>query len=196
MERIIHDYVISREFIGSISALTSSAVNPHASRVQLEHGFTATPTPVRHFPQSISDVFPRQHASEAIWTAAPDGICNYASAVLNDGLLLLEFKDAMREGEGPRILCCWKVLLLYFHYTKHKNYRLEAFHLLADVRAAASERIAHQLTWCHTINIHGGKRRNVPLDLYMEHLNWVVKDHVSNLGANLYCSVVRVLRGL
>ena len=81
-----------------------SAMNPHASRVQLEHGFTAVPVPIRPFPQSISDVLPRQHASESICTAAPDGTFNYGSALLNDGLLLLEFKDAMREGDGPRTL--------------------------------------------------------------------------------------------
>ena len=88
---------------------------------------------------------------------------------------------------------------MYFHYAKHKNYRLEAFHLLADVGAAASERIAHQLTLCRTINTCGGKGRNIPLDLHMEHLNRVVKDHVSNLGQTLqksqYYSVARASRG-
>ena len=199
MEKIINDYVISREFSAAISAPTGSAVNPHASRIQHEHGFTSAPTPIRQFPHSISNVFHRQHASETIWTAAPDGIFNYASAVLNDGLLLLEFKDAIHEGDGPRIVRCWKVLLMYFHYAKHKNYRLEAFHLLADVGAAASERIAHQLTWCRTINTCGGKGQNIPLDLHMEHLNRVVKDHVSNLGQTLqksqYYSVARASRG-
>lgn len=31
----------------------------------------------------------------------PDGVFNYASAILNDGLLLLELRDAIREGVGP-----------------------------------------------------------------------------------------------
>jgi L1 cell adhesion molecule like protein len=89
--------------------------------------------------------------------AAPDGVFNYASAILNDGLLLLEFKDAIREGDGPRILRCWKVFLMYFQYAKHKNYQLEAFHLLAQVSAAASQRIAHQLTWSCVVNTRGGE---------------------------------------
>lgn len=122
---------------------------------------------------------------EAIWTAAPDGVLDYASALLNDGLLLLEFRDTIREGDGPRILRCWKVLLMYFQYAKHKNYQKEAFHLLAGVSAAALEHIAHQLTWSRVVNTSGGKGKNVPLDLHMEHLNRTVKDHIANLGANI-----------
>ena len=172
--------------MATVSPPTDSASNPHTSRIQFEHGFSSTHMlPVRHFPHSISDVFPRQHATEAIRTIVPDGVFNYASAVLNDGLLMLEFKDAVREGDGPRILRCWKVLLMYFQYAKHKNYQLKTFHLLADVGAAASNRIVHQLTWSRVVNTCGGKGHNIPLDLHMEHLNRVVKDHVSNLGANV-----------
>ena len=50
---------------------------------------------------------------------------------------------------------------MYFQYAKHKNYQLEAFHLLADVGAAASNRIAHQLTWSHVVNTCGGKGHNI-----------------------------------
>ena len=37
---------------------------------------------------------------------ARDGIFDYAAVVLNGGLLLLEFEDAIREGDGERILRC------------------------------------------------------------------------------------------
>lgn len=36
--------------------------------------------------------------------ALPDGVFNYASAVLNDGLLLMELRDAIHEGDGETIL--------------------------------------------------------------------------------------------
>ena len=74
---------------------------------------------------------------------------------------------------------------MYFQYSKHKNYQLEAFYILAQVSAAASTSIAHQLTWSRVVNTSGGKGKNIPLDLHMEHLNRVVKDHVATLGANV-----------
>ena len=74
---------------------------------------------------------------------------------------------------------------MYFHSANHKNYWTEAFQLLASVSACASPRIAHQMTWSRGINTNGGKGKNIPLDLNMEHLNRVVKDHVANVGANV-----------
>lgn len=125
-------------------------MNVHASRIQCKHTYGLVPPQHRHFPPSILDVLPRCHASESVRALAPDGVFNYASALLNDGLLL-EFKDAIREGDGPRILRCWKVLLIYFHN------KFEAFHLLAEVSAAALPRIASQLTWSRCVNVRGGK---------------------------------------
>lgn len=64
---------------------------------------------------------------------APGVFFNYASAVLTDGLLLLEFRDAIHEGDGQRIMRCWKFMLLYFFSSGHNKYALEAFNLLANV---------------------------------------------------------------
>lgn len=36
-----------------------------------------------------------------------DCICSYACEVLTLGLLLMEFDDAIREGDGTRIIRCW-----------------------------------------------------------------------------------------
>ena len=59
--------------------------------------------------KSLIDALPRETASESVKSASVDGALNYASAVLNDGMMFLEFKDAIREGDGPRIIRCWKV---------------------------------------------------------------------------------------
>ena len=82
----------------------------------------------------------------------PDGVFNYLSAILNDGLLLLEFRDSIHFATGPRVTRCWKFMLLYWSYVKHAKYSLEASHLLAAINATAMERIAHELTWCSFIN--------------------------------------------
>jgi len=109
----------------------------------------------------------------------------YASAVLNDGLLLLEFKDAIREGDGPRILRCYKALLLCYHFARHYNYCKEAFCTLATVNALATHRVAQQITWSRVVNINGRPGSNTPVDLENEHLNRTLKDAVTGIGANV-----------
>ena len=203
MMKIIDDYVVPRKFAlpqdkGEHIARSSNNAdyptqaevntNPHLKRISLEHHYSKTTDvlarPQRRLPPTVTDVLPRSHASQRVKTAAPDGVFDYATAVLNSGLLLLEFKDAIREGDGPRILRVWKVLMLYFTHAGHKNYRLEAFHLQSMVNATALPKIAAQLTWGRVLNVRGGSGHNIPLDLAMEHLNRTVKDYVAGLGAN------------
>ena len=44
------------------------------------------------------------------------------------GLLLLEYKDAIKEGNGSRVLRCWKYFLILFKATGHNNYSFEALY--------------------------------------------------------------------
>ena len=57
-----------------------------------------------------------------------DSVQEYAKETRSLGLhvLLLEFKDGIREGDGNTVLRCWKYFLLFFCATKHKNYCIEA----------------------------------------------------------------------
>jgi len=60
--------------------------------------------PVQHpcrfqFPTTVRSTI-CTYASQALKKAASDGIFNYASTFLNDGLLPLELKDAIRGGDG------------------------------------------------------------------------------------------------
>jgi hypothetical protein len=53
---------------------------------------------------------------------SPDKVLEYASAVLSDGLLLLEFRDVVHEGNGERVMRCWRLMLLYFFHSGHRKY--------------------------------------------------------------------------
>eukprot|EP00731_Ephydatia_muelleri_P025442 Em0017g525a len=55
-------------------------------------------------------------------TGSADCVMEYAKETLSLGLLLLEFNDAIREGDGCRVLRCWKFLFLFFRAAGHKNY--------------------------------------------------------------------------
>ena len=61
----------------------------------------------RRLPEYIAKHSDIPHVSVDQQQQAPDGVLNYSSAVLNDGLLMLELRDAIREGDGPRIIQCW-----------------------------------------------------------------------------------------
>lgn len=148
MRKIINLYVVPRHFSQTVLTDVSSPTNPHELQILSEHDYVSSYSApsVRSFPETLRQYSSRTHATQSVKNVAPDGVYNYASAVLNDGLLLLEFKDAIREGDGIRILRVWKVLSLYFHYAKHKKYLQESFQLASMVNATAIPRISSQLT--------------------------------------------------
>lgn len=126
-----------------------------------------------------------------------DHVCEYAQDVLTMGLMYMEFVDAIREGDGGRILRCWQYLLLIFKATGRRNYSVEAFNLLAQYKFIFTERMRMQLLWSRTINVHGRPGKNVSCDLHMEHLNRELKGSISGLGANITDgSIQRVGRSL
>ena len=87
-----------------------------------------------------------------------DHVFSYAHEVLTLGLLYLEFVDAIRNGDGSRILRCWKFFLLYFKSSNHVNYSIEAFILLVQEKYLFSPRMLMQLKWSQTVNVHGPSR--------------------------------------
>lgn len=79
-------------------------------------------------------------------TITRDHIREYACEVTSLGLLFMNYKDAIREGDGSRVMMIWKFLLPLFKATDRHNYAIEAFHTLANQKLLP-ERQAHQLTW-------------------------------------------------
>ena len=86
-----------------------------------------------------------------------DARYNYACARLNFGMLLYNFDDAIKEGDGDRILRCWKFMLLIFRAYKHTKYAFAALQLFFYTLCMLSERMSHLLVWNRTVNNHGGK---------------------------------------
>ena len=103
-------------------------------------------------------------------------LCHYAA-------LCLEFTDAWKHGDGERITSCWRVFLLHFCANGRTKYALEALTLQFQL-ATLSPSLVHQLTWGRFVNTHGGRGRNIPCDLFNEHVNRLFKDAVQKMGAN------------
>ena len=126
-----------------------------------------------------------------------DQVWAYANELLTLGLFLMEFSDAIREGDGERIIRCWKYFLLLFKANNHTNYSIEALHLLVQINFTLSPRMVAQLMWNRTVNVHGRPSKNISSDLHMEHLNRLCKSTISGMGSNVTeASVQRVGRAI
>eukprot|EP00794_Sanderia_malayensis_P017126 gene17124-18847_t len=114
-----------------------------------------------------------------------DDVYSYAAGRLNLGLLLLNVDDAVKEGDGERIIRCWRFFLLFYKAYGHHKYGIAAYHLLSRVTALLTPAQAEQLVWNRTVNKKGGKGSNISCDLRLEQLNCLTKEILCNLGVNL-----------
>ena len=115
-----------------------------------------------------------------------DDMLSYQKALLEYGMLLLNFWDAISEGDGSRILRSWKYFLLYLRNEDKSTtkYSLEALFLTCQVNALLSPQAAHRLVWNRSVKNRPGRAGNIPLDLQLEFYNRILKAAVKNLGPN------------
>ena len=113
-----------------------------------------------------------------------DKVYDYGKQLLSLGCFYLEYADAIKEGDGHRILRCWKYLLPIFKSSGHTNYSIEAMNMLCQCELKLTPRQSAELLWNRFVNVHGLPGRNISSDLHQEHLNRVCKDAVRGLGTN------------
>ena len=102
--------------------------------------------------------------------------------LLSSGLLWHGFHDAIREGDGDRIIVYWKFLMVVFRSEWHYNYMYtnEALKLIVQSVVLSPRKVA-ELKWSRSINTQGRIGKNVPVDLHMEHLNQKLKMMMRNM---------------
>lgn len=108
---------------------------------------------------------------------------NYVTASLTFNLLLRDINDAIKEGDGARLLTLYKVALLYFKKFGHTKYAFTVLKLLCRIKM--EPQCAFRLIWQRFINTKGKKGHNISLDLHLEHLNGFLKEQLKNLRSNL-----------
>lgn len=114
-----------------------------------------------------------------------DSVYNYHSARLQLGFFSLNMEDAIKHGDGQRLLRCYKYLLLLTYKHKHTKYAYAILLFFVKYYALLSEKSAHLLLSNRFINAEGGVGKNIPLDLHMEHLNLVLKRMLRGVGGNI-----------
>ena len=108
---------------------------------------------------------------------------NYTKSLCHYASLALEFHDAWHEGDGIRIIRCWRILLLHFFESGRTKNSLDAMRLQIQLLCLPSSQV-HQLIWDRFVNTHGGMGHNLPCDLHNEHINKALKGAIRHMGAN------------
>ena len=126
-----------------------------------------------------------------------DGVYLYASDLLTLGMIWMGFHDAIREGDGDRVMTYWKFFLPIFRLLGRKNYSIEAVDIQLLHHHHLSERQSAELVWSRFVNTHGRQGKNIPCDLHLEHLNRRLKSSLRNLCSNIKGnSVVRAAKSI
>ena len=101
------------------------------------------------------------------------------------GLLLLNFKDAISEGDCNRNLHCWKFFLLHLRNDKQSaKYDLEASYMMFQVNSPLTPKAVHELIWNRLAELRNCLGGNILLDSLLEFYNRLLKDAVKKLGPN------------
>ena len=113
-----------------------------------------------------------------------DSVYNYARVLCHYGSLVMEFRDAWAEGDGERVLRCWKLFLPHFKASGRTKYSLQALRIQMQANVTLSPSLAHQVVWNRFVNVRGGAGKNIPCDLHNEHVNKQLKYIIQNMGPN------------
>ena len=114
-----------------------------------------------------------------------DDMYNYQKSLTEIGMLIMNIQDAISEGDGGRVVRCWKFLLLYLkHDNGSQKYSLEVLYLMFQINAILSPRSAHPLIWNRFTKLRPGHAGHIPLDLNLEFYNKTVKQAIKKLGSN------------
>ena len=116
-------------------------------------------------------------------TTSTDAVFEHSRQLLSIGLFYMYFRDAIKEGDGSRVVRCWRYMLPMFYFSSRKNYANEALIFLANL-AFLPGRISNQMIWSRFVNTKGVPGGNIPADLFNEHLNRLCKEAVKSLHSN------------
>lgn len=114
-----------------------------------------------------------------------DFVRNYSLCLLQYYFLFVDFKDAVKEGNGERIATLHKQLLSHFKALPGFNaYAIEMLISIVQNNVFLSEAEAHQCIWASTVNWKGGAGHNIEIDLLQENRNKSHKKTIKTMGPN------------
>ena len=136
------------------------------------------------FNQFVSTfLFPEESTCSA---SEQDRIMNYSLSLLQYYFLLIDFKDAVKEGNGKQLSILHKQLLgtsNLFLDTMY-IYAIEMLISIIQSEVFLSEAESNQVMWARIVNWKGGDAKNIEIDLLQENRNKDLKSLIKSMGAN------------
>lgn len=93
--------------------------------------------------------------------------------------------DAIKEGDGSRLVRCFKLALLFEYKFKHTKYAFVLLLFFAKIYALLSEKEAFKVVHNRFVNKTGKQGGNILLDLHTEHLNLDLKKLLNAMGGKI-----------
>lgn len=134
--------------------------------------------------RAVVDKFVQFRFHDLPTNVSDDNVKSHSILLVSMGLFYLNFRDAIKEGDGRRVLTMWKYMLPIFISTGRKNYAKETLLMLFKHTFLFSPRLSRQLMYSRFVNTHGVIGKNIACDLHNEHLNRLCKDVIHGLRAN------------
>ena len=134
---------------------------------------------------SLENIADEEESTVTEYEKSTDGVYHYHSVGLQCGLMVWNMMDAVKEGDGDRVVRCYKLMLLFNYKFGHTKYAFALLLFFANIYALLPEKEAYLLIHNRFVNKKGTKGGNIALDLHMEHLNLDVKKLLSAMGGKI-----------
>ena len=113
-----------------------------------------------------------------------DDVKNYTTQLLQWYIHLLEFEDAIKEGDIVRCNICIKMMIPFFYaHSSRSKYLVECIDYILKTEAILPAALAVRCRLGSFINPHGKQGGNKPADMQQENNILVLKDAIKALGA-------------
>eukprot|EP00732_Lithocolla_globosa_P000653 Lithocolla_globosa_v1_NODE_240_length_4926_cov_5.703552.p1 type:complete len:883 gc:universal NODE_240_length_4926_cov_5.703552:38-2686(+) len=121
-----------------------------------------------------------------------DGVSNYHRSVLNIGMFIAFWEEAVNVGDGDAVASAHKVAMLHYFYTGHWKYALQTLIGTAKVECMLTAVMSELQKYERFVNIPGGDGNNHEGDVVLENRNGELKSDVKCQGPNLTADSVQV----
>ena len=126
-----------------------------------------------------------------------DSVYNYSRHVMTLCCLWLNFEDAIKRGDGRRLMMCYKFMYLHFKNANCPKYAYGSLETICQAHYLLSEKQANDFIWNRFVNNQGAADTNLPVDLDVEHLNKPLKTDLNTFRGEITDkSVQRISRSV
>ena len=114
-----------------------------------------------------------------------DELKNYSTQILQWFLHILEFQDAIKEGDIKRCNICLKMMIPFFYgHSPRSKYFVECVDYILKTEVLLPPALALRCQLASFVNPTGGMGKNKPADMQQENNILVLKDVIRGLGAS------------